>query len=170
MIAIDYLKTRAIYDAYAKKNALVNFMNPSIEEDNKEEGEERDHGDLLYEFGDQLKTTTMGSRPVKLGNFTSSVNMSTVRDTLNRKSSVFRTNTNLEGPKITAHDLLPKLKLLYKVGMVSFMHHLDQKNFKNKVVIAKSANSKQGNVFPQIQFPHSLNSWDYRGEIDDGLS
>ena len=26
MIAIDYLKTRAIYDAYAKKNTLVNFM------------------------------------------------------------------------------------------------------------------------------------------------
>ena len=26
MIAIDYLKTRAIYDAYAKKNTLVNFL------------------------------------------------------------------------------------------------------------------------------------------------
>lgn len=26
MIAIDYLKTRAIFDAYAKKNSLVNFI------------------------------------------------------------------------------------------------------------------------------------------------
>ena len=26
MIAIDYLKTRAIYDAYAKKNTLANFF------------------------------------------------------------------------------------------------------------------------------------------------
>lgn len=26
MIAIDYLKTRAIYDAYAKKNTFVNFI------------------------------------------------------------------------------------------------------------------------------------------------
>lgn len=26
IIAIDYLKTRAIFDAYAKKNTLVNFI------------------------------------------------------------------------------------------------------------------------------------------------
>ena len=26
MIAIDYLKTRAIFDAYAKKNKVVNFI------------------------------------------------------------------------------------------------------------------------------------------------
>ena len=94
MIAIDYLKTRAIYDAYASKNTLVNFMNPAVEEDTRDrEGEERDHGDLLYEFGDQLKSNTMGSRPIKLGgNFGNSVNTSTLRDTINRKSSIFRTN------------------------------------------------------------------------------
>ena len=40
---------------------------------------------------------------------------------------------------ITAHDLLPKLKLLYKIGMVSFVHHLDQKNFKTKAAISKSS-------------------------------
>ena len=43
MTAIDYLKTRAIYDAYAKKNTLVNFVTHTAEEENKDgEGEERD--------------------------------------------------------------------------------------------------------------------------------
>lgn len=61
MIAIDYLKTRAIYDAYAKKNTLVNFINSSSknEEKKQDEDNERDLSDLLYDFGDQLKTSTL---------------------------------------------------------------------------------------------------------------
>ena len=53
MIAIDYLKTRAIYDAYAKKNTLVNFVNTATDEEHKVgDHEERDLSDLLYDFGD----------------------------------------------------------------------------------------------------------------------
>lgn len=33
VVAIDYLKTRAIYDAYAKKNTLVSFINHEGEEE-----------------------------------------------------------------------------------------------------------------------------------------
>ena len=67
-----------------------------------------------------------------------------------RKGSIFRqTVGGLESQKVTAHDLLPKLKLLYKVGMVSFTHHLEQKNFKTKAVIAKTASGgKQGAEIP----------------------
>ena len=63
MIAIDYLKTRAIYDAYAKKNTLANFFAQSNEEENKsgDDHEERDLSNLLYDFGDQLKSNTLGS-------------------------------------------------------------------------------------------------------------
>jgi hypothetical protein len=35
IIAIDYLKTRAIYDAYAKKSSLVGFINHDAEEEHK---------------------------------------------------------------------------------------------------------------------------------------
>ena len=53
IIAIDYLKTRAIYDAYAKKNALVNFINSGNEEEKKtEEHVEKDLSGLLYDFGE----------------------------------------------------------------------------------------------------------------------
>ena len=34
IIAIDYLKTRAIYEAYAKKNTLANFFAQKNEEEN----------------------------------------------------------------------------------------------------------------------------------------
>lgn len=43
-----------------------------------------------------------------------------------RKGSIFRQNVGgFESQKVTAHDLLPRLKLLYKVGMVAFTHHLE---------------------------------------------
>ena len=62
MVAIDYLKTRAIYDAYAKKNTLVSFINHEAEEEqDKEEHNERDLSNLLYDFGEQLKGGTMAS-------------------------------------------------------------------------------------------------------------
>ena len=35
--AIDYLKTRSIYDVYAKKNALVNFLGNDRREELKED-------------------------------------------------------------------------------------------------------------------------------------
>lgn len=54
MIAIDYLKTRAIYDAYAKKNTLSNFFAQSNDEEKKtdEHHDDRDLSNLLYDFGD----------------------------------------------------------------------------------------------------------------------
>ena len=59
MIAIDYLKTRAIYDAYAKKNTLVNFLSNNNEDEKKDEHEDRDLSNLLYDFGEQLKAGTV---------------------------------------------------------------------------------------------------------------
>ena len=59
-----------------------------------------------------------------------------------RKSSVIRPIT--ERTELTASKLVPKLKLLYKMGMTAFLHHLDQnpKYFRTKAAIAKSAMGK----------------------------
>lgn len=63
---------------------------------------------------------------------------------ITRKSSVMR--PIVEKSELKAADLVPKLKLLYKFGMTSFLHHLDQnpKYFKTKAAIAKTATGKQG--------------------------
>ena len=93
-----------------------------------------------------------------------------VADSLNRKSSVFRQNlSGLEQRKLTAHELLPKLKLLYKIGMASFWHHLDQKNFRAKAVISKTASSKAGNDITLMKFPQNLGSWDVHAELADNV-
>ena len=56
LAAIDYLKTKAMFDLYQKKNSLVNFMGYEKNDDVKEhEEEELDINDLLYEFGMKLK-------------------------------------------------------------------------------------------------------------------
>ena len=147
MIAIDYLKTRAIFDAYAKKNTLVNFISARNEEENKDayQKDERDHSDLLYDFGEQLKGTTSARGGVGTGFF--KANTSRADSILiARKSSVIR--PTLDRPELTAATLVPKLKLLYKMGMTAFLHHLDQnpKHFKTKAAIAKSSMGKQGSV------------------------
>jgi len=54
---------------------------------------------------------------------------------------------------MTAHDLLPKLKLLYKIGIVSYVHHLDQKNFKTKAAISKSSGVGKQSEIESMQFP-----------------
>ena len=36
MIAIEFLKTKAVYDAYSRKNNNVNFGNSAYEEERKE--------------------------------------------------------------------------------------------------------------------------------------
>ena len=140
---IDYLKTRAIYDAYAKKSPLLGFINHDAEEEIKqdEEGHDRDLSDLLYDFGDRLKGNT--SSAAVSGRMLSSA--AAVKESLilnNRKASVLR--QNVEKSTMTAYDLLPKLEILYKIGITSFLHHLGQKNFKTKAIIAKSAQGKQG--------------------------
>ena len=53
--AIDYLKTRAIYEAYSKNNKLVSFMGQDVAEDHKEDEAEVDYSGLLYDFGDNFK-------------------------------------------------------------------------------------------------------------------
>mgnify|MGYP007004933629 CR=1 FL=1 len=56
--AIDYLKTRAIYEAYAKNNRLVSFMSTNTQQKKDKSGDddiEMDKADLLYDFGEQLK-------------------------------------------------------------------------------------------------------------------
>lgn len=64
-----------------------------------------------------------------------------------RKASVFRIplekafNNN---STITAAEILPKLELFYKAAMSTFVHHLDQVNFKTKNVMAKTATGNKG--------------------------
>ena len=59
LAAIEYLKTKAIFDAYAKKNTLVNFMGDQHQEQKEQENEEMDMNDLLYDFGGKLIGNTM---------------------------------------------------------------------------------------------------------------
>lgn len=95
IIAIDYLKTRAIYEAYAKKNTLANFIAQRNEEEKMdgEDHEERDLSNLLYDFGDQLKSSTNGGtmqnfKSQQLNNRNNSTFIS------DRKSSIFRSHVN----------------------------------------------------------------------------
>lgn len=53
--AIDYLKTKAIYDAYSKSNQLVNFMGPENDKKEDQDADELDVNELLYDFGGKLK-------------------------------------------------------------------------------------------------------------------
>ena len=59
LAAIDFLKTKAIFDTYAKKNSLVNFMGDQHQEADEQEQDETDMNDLLYDFGGKLKTNTV---------------------------------------------------------------------------------------------------------------
>ena len=78
MIAIDFLKTKAVYDAYSRKNRDVQLGNNSREkkeETNHEEVDRVDMASLLYDFGTNLKgETKLNSKPsqithqVSLGN------------------------------------------------------------------------------------------------------
>ena len=61
MIAIEFLKTKAVYDAYAAKNSNVNFATTNLEkeeEQNHEEEHRMDMASLLYDFGTNLKSET----------------------------------------------------------------------------------------------------------------
>ena len=60
MIAIEFLKTKAVYDAYSLKNSNVNFtINQKVEGETNEEEEHRmDMASLLYDFGSNLKNET----------------------------------------------------------------------------------------------------------------
>jgi len=165
IFAIDYLKTRAIYEAYAKKNTLANFISTNKPEETKhdEDGGDRDHSDLLYDFGEHLRTmTTNRAASVGLAHRALSSNNMSV---LGRKSSVIKPQVEMKN--LSAPDLVEKLKLLYKLGMTSFLHHLDQRHFKTKAVIAKTASGKQGQAQEPMQFPAQLYSWAYTDEIEE---
>ena len=76
MIAIEFLKTKAVYDAYSRKNSNVNFRKLN-EEEKKETTHEEDHrtdmASLLYDFGSNLKGETRYLQ--KQGSNTLSANM-----------------------------------------------------------------------------------------------
>lgn len=82
-----------------------------------------------------------------------------------RKQSVFRPTA--ERNNLTAADLLPKLKLLYNIGMVTFQHHMDQRNFKQKTLLSQTTGKQD--ALQTMQFP-KLNSWDPNDLIQDQLS
>ena len=58
MIAIDFLKTKATYDAYTSTNRNVGFNVQIQEEIRKEDEEEFDRDYLLSNFGINLKKKT----------------------------------------------------------------------------------------------------------------
>jgi hypothetical protein len=57
IITIEFLRTKAVYDAYAQKNIPVQFPLKSTQ-DNKKLEESKDWNSLLYDFGGQLKQQT----------------------------------------------------------------------------------------------------------------
>jgi len=96
MAAIEYLKTRAIYDSYAKKHTLVNFIGQKTNEEGKEDEarNDKDNTNYMYDFGQKLKasssftpamshSSSVYSKPRRLLTSFSSENMS-----LKRLSSV----------------------------------------------------------------------------------
>ena len=66
--SIDYLRCKAVYDTYTKSNSLVNFMGLANHEERKkvEEKEEMDLSDLLYDFGDNLKSQTFSQHRLSI--------------------------------------------------------------------------------------------------------
>ena len=54
IITIEFLRTKAVYDAYASKNIPVQFPIKS-NSDNKQKDETKDFNSLIYDFGNQLK-------------------------------------------------------------------------------------------------------------------
>ena len=59
MIAIEFLKTKAIYDKYSKNNSNVNFaLHTRVEEETKQEEDRIDKNSLIYDFGPSLKNET----------------------------------------------------------------------------------------------------------------
>ena len=140
--AIDYLKTRAIYHAYAKKNKLVSLgmINEcKAEHEDKIESPQMDINSLLYDFGDNFKQMTQtGQMLPPMMQQTQSSTLRGRTPTVLRADSIFRKGTTLMNRRrsiqqnnflnydVKAPDLTSKLYLLYKVSMTSFLHHLDR--------------------------------------------
>lgn len=57
IITIEFLRTKAVYDSYARKNVPVNFPIMAANEQNGFK-ETQDHSHLLYDFGSSLKQKT----------------------------------------------------------------------------------------------------------------
>lgn len=57
IITIEFLRTKAVYDAYAQKNIPVQFPLRTGKE-KKSQDERKDFNNLLYDFGGQLKSRT----------------------------------------------------------------------------------------------------------------
>ena len=138
LIAIDFLKTKAVYDAYSRKNRDVQFGNNAQEkkeETNHEEVDRVDMASLLYDFGSSLKSETKYlTRPnpslaANMGN-----SMPPTLTTMQRSESVPKhprgsvtrqATAQLESKQqLSAHELVPKLRLLYTAGVTAFMQHV----------------------------------------------
>ena len=164
--AIDYLKTRAIYHAYAKKNKLVSLgmINEcKAEHEDKTESPQVDINSLLYDFGDNFKQMTQSGGQVLPPMMQTS--QSTLRGRtptvirpdflrkgtmLNRRRSIQQNNyLNYD---VKAPDLTSKLYLLYKVSMTSFLHHLDRSQLGDCNLVGINHTEKQ-EVLEGMQLP-----------------
>lgn len=138
--AIDYLKTRSIYLAYAKKNKLVSLGLSSQKikhEDQANENSELDVNELLYDFGQKFRQSTHVG-PSALLTSHSNFHSKTLRHSQFPRlhgSVTMRRETNASVAQPKAPDLVQKLNLLYKVGMTSFLHHLDRKQLRNNNIV-----------------------------------
>lgn len=134
MIAIDFLKTKAVYDAYSRKNRDVQFENniqEKKEEVNHEEIDRVDMASLLYDFGSHLKGETKfltkpnpTSLAANMGNMAQTLATMQKNENFNKnpRMSVLRhTASQQDNKQLSAHELVPKLRLLYTAGMTAFM-------------------------------------------------
>ena len=200
IIAIEYLKTKAIYDTYAGKNRNVGFNTLQADDtDGMDKDNDRyDKESLLADFGFKLKqrttlarvmsrprsrsgvraareraatrraTLTSGNAEWALGRVSIRQGATTRHSTTTTRSarggsqgapraSMMRRQTSTlireeedEEPKITATDLVPKLKLLYGAGVVGFIHHIEQTACKTT---HKQLNQELGMLDEKVTYP-----------------
>ena len=138
MIAIEFLKTKAVYDAYSAKNSNVNFTlkaHDQEEEQNHEEEHRVDMASLLYDFGPNLKSETRAyvqknpsSLAANMGNMAQALATMQKSESFskNPRMSVLRQQSTAENreSKLSAAELVPKLRLLYTTGIIAFTQHV----------------------------------------------
>ena len=130
IISIEFLRVKAVYDAYALKNIPVSFP---IKLGNKErkKAESNDTSELLFDFGTKLKLAIGQGSSVSTSNGSAFANL---RASGKRSGSISKRDSILQNPSnalgsgapnpIKPDDLVSCLKSLYSVGVNSLQRHV----------------------------------------------
>ena len=113
IITIEYLRTRAVFDAYTQKHVAVSFgsHNDALKDGHQKSSSGKDS--LLFDFSKSLKSNNKGQGKERKQH---NLNASGITATRESKGKV--------------ESLAAKLKTLYGVGIVTFSHHLQQTSSK----------------------------------------